>query len=535
MSTDSAATDRSGLLEADATTSIEGLHFRFAGAQRPALAGVDLEIDAGEFVVISGPSGCGKSTLALAIGGYLFQQYDGETEGRVVIGDLDVPKAPLYAVADIVGLVQQNPESQFCTLTVEDEVAFGLENLRTPRDEIRERIDQALAMVGAQHLLHRDLATLSGGEQQKIAVAAVMALRPRILILDEPTSNLDPTATSSIFDVIDAIRKAAGMTIIVIEHKLADLKRFHPRLITLEEGRVTYDGSLAGSGLPLSKVPDGDDTHRPITLSDAETPAQASAQVASTQDLTVRYGDRLALKSVDLEIKAGELISVMGDNGSGKTTLLHTLMGLRKPNAGTVKVLGLNTSETPVSQLAREIGFVFQNPDHQIFADTVWEEAIIAARNFDLLDGETQAKTKALLEEAGLSDRLSDHPYRLSYGEKRRLNLISVLSYNPRLLLLDEILIGQDAGNAAFLMRLIKAATTQGTAVVMVNHNPEVTAHYATRLIFMDGGDVLIDAAPDVAYGHLDDLGRCAYLPVAYADTEKQDRYHERANRIPAR
>jgi energy-coupling factor transport system ATP-binding protein len=236
-----------------------------------------------------------------------------------------------------------------------------------------------------------------------------------------------------------------------------------------------------------------------------------------------------------LEIKAGELISVMGDNGSGKTTLLQSLMGLRRPDAGTVEVLGLDISKTPVSELAQQVGFIFQNPDHQIFADSVWEEAVIAARNFRLLDPETQTKTKALLEEAGLSDRLSDHPYRLSYGEKRRLNLISVLSYRPKLLLLDEILIGQDACNAAFLMRLVQVTAAQGTAVVMVNHNSEITARYATRLVFMDGGDILVDAPPDDAYRYLMDLGRCAYLPTGYADNQDEEPYCERADRIPAR
>jgi energy-coupling factor transporter ATP-binding protein EcfA2 len=195
-------------------------------------------------VVITGPSGCGKSTLALAIGGYLFRQYDGQATGTVTVAGMDVRRTPIYDVAEVVGLVQQNPEAQFCTLTVQDEVTFGLENRCLPPEEIRSRVAWALEVVGASHLVQRPLATLSGGEKQKVAIAAVMAARPQVLIFDEPTSNLDPTATAEIFEVIARIRARAGLTVLVIEHKVEYLRHFSPRMVVLAGGRVVYDGPM---------------------------------------------------------------------------------------------------------------------------------------------------------------------------------------------------------------------------------------------------------------------------------------------------
>jgi energy-coupling factor transporter ATP-binding protein EcfA2 len=485
--------------------SIEGLNFRFQGSLQYALRDVNLKVTPGEFMVVTGPSGCGKSTLALALGGYLFRQYDGEATGMVTVAGMDVRQCPIYDVAEVVGLVQQNPEAQFCTLTVQDEVAFGLENRCLPGGQIQERIAWALEIVGASHLIDRPLATLSGGEKQKVAIAAMMAAKPQVLIFDEPTSNLDPTATAEVFKVIAHIRAKASITVIVIEHKVDYLLPFEPRLLVMEQGRIVYDGPVAEAHYP-----------RPLPARQPPRPpaTAGTGPIVCVEDLHVGYNSTPVLRGVSLKAHPGEFMAIMGDNGSGKTTFLQSLLGLLKPSRGRVEVLGQDTRHTPVSRLARQVGFVFQNPDHQLFAESVWQEAIFAPRNFGALDETIKARIEELLTRCGLGDRKKDHPYRLSYGEKRRLNLISVLACAPRLILLDEVLIGQDVGNATFLLEMLRERVEQGGTVIMVNHNPEVTRRYASRLIFFNGGRTVVDAPTEETFRQLAALGQEVYLPA---------------------
>ena len=483
---------------------IRGLSFKFQDSAAYALKDVHLEIEPGDFVVITGPSGCGKSTLALALGGYLFRQYAGEASGEVKVGGLSTRQAEIFDVAEIVGLVQQNPEAQLCTLTVADEVAFGLENRRLPKSTIQERSEWALEIVGALHLFDRALATLSGGEKQKIAIAAMMAAKPQVLIFDEPTSNLDPTATGEIFKVIQHIREKAGITVIVIEHKLGYLRPFQPRVVRMEQGRIVSDGRDLPRYSPSESVP---------APSKRSTPMSNNGRAVRTEHLTVEYGDSPVLNDLSIDLHTGEFVAVMGDNGSGKTTLLRCLMGLLKPRAGKVVVLGHDTGKTPVSSLARDIGFIFQNPDHQLFAETVWEEAVFAPRNLGLLNEGTSQRVGSLLRRCGLQRYRDTHPHRLSYGEKRRLNLASILSYEPRLILLDEILIGQDSENATMVMDLLREQTLRGSTVVNVTHDPETTFRYSDRVVFLKDGRILLDVATGEALDRLTTLGLTDYLP----------------------
>jgi len=455
-----------------------------------ALDHIDLTIDEGEFVVVAGPSGCGKSTLALAIRGYLYQRFKGEVEGTLCIAGRDIREHTVYEWADMVGLVQQNPEDQFCTLTVEDEIAFGLENRCLPVGDIRERMAWALSVVGAEGLRGRLLATLSGGEKQKVAIAAMLAARPRVLVFDEPTSNLDPTATAEIFAVLDSVRRESGITLIVVEHKLDQMRPFGPRLVRMARGRIEIANDTIGQAPPL------------IT----RMPSRPRECLVRVEHLSLDYGSVRALRDLSLDLYAGQIVALMGDNGSGKTSFLRCLMGLLDPSAGRVTFPGLGLDDPPVSTLARHVGFIFQNPDHQLFANTVWEEATLLGHNLRLGDG-VRGRAEDMLRDMGLISYRGHHPFALSYGEKRRLNVVSAVGHAPRLLLADEVLIGQDRANVSSLMGRFRRQADDGACVVLALHDPRSASEYVDRVLFFREGEVVIDAPPREALDHLVGLG----------------------------
>jgi energy-coupling factor transport system ATP-binding protein len=480
--------------------SLRDFSYRYRGSDRYALQDVNLDINEGEFVLLTGPSGCGKSTLALAIAGFLFSQYDGEISGQVDVNGMDPSREPIYQISDVVGLVQQNPEDQFCTLMVEDEIVFGLENRKLPSERIEELLTWSLDAVGAEHLRERPLSTLSGGEKQRIALAAILAAQPRVIVFDEPTSNLDPPATQEIFEIILGLQQKTNLTVLVIEHKLDFLGQAKPRLIEMGMGTILEQQSDRRYNGDLEILPPIYSVLPPSPLFEVE-------------GLSAVYEEKTVLSGVSFKLGKGELVSLMGDNGSGKSTLLLSLMGLVERSQGSINFQGKPLEDTKLSVLGKDIGLVFQNPDHQLFASSVWEEAILGAQNFKLDPRDYESHTRSLLHRAGLTDREADHPYRLSYGEKRRLNLISVLSYQPAVLLLDEIFIGQDRDNAGFLLDLLCEYVEQGGSVIMVNHNPSYYPQVSTRVLFLSGGTLEIDEPLVEGLAALKKMGKEAYLP----------------------
>jgi energy-coupling factor transport system ATP-binding protein len=389
-----------------------------------------------------------------------------------------------------VALVQQDPDSHLVTLTVRDEVAFGPENLALPRDEILARLEAALGAVGASHLVDRPTNQLSGGEKQRVAIASVMAMEPGYLVLDEPTANLDPEGRRDVLELALELASGGDRGVVVSEHRLDRLAAAAAETVVLAGGEVLWRGDhdelqskaeeLAAAGVRVPGRPDL------LGLERREvTPGEAVLRV---EGLSSGYGDQRVLDGLELVVMEGEMVGLVGPNGGGKTTLLRCILGLGDVWDGRVEVAGMDASATSTSELARRAGLVFQTPDHQLFERTVRAELEFGPRNLGLLDGGMEGRIGALAEEYALSAFMEVHPFRLSLGQKRRLNVASVQATSPRLLMLDEPFIGQDLGSIRALNERLQAARSEGTAVLMVTHDLEALSTICDRVVLLDRG-----------------------------------------------
>jgi energy-coupling factor transport system ATP-binding protein len=459
----------------------QALGFTYRGSSGRALHGLDLEVGPGQLLVLAGPSGGGKSTAALGLAGLLGDPVDGRVEGEVV---------PVGDEGGAVGLVLQDPDSHLVTLTVRDEVAFGPENLALPRVEILGRLEAALDAVGSSHLADRPTNELSGGEKQRVAIASVLAMEPEHLVLDEPTANLDPEGRTDVLDLALELSRGGERGVVVSEHRLDRLAEAAVETVVLAAGEVLWRGDhdeLQANAEELTRagvrVPG-----RPDLLGLDRREVAPGGTVLRVEGLDTGYGGKLVLDGLDLVVRAGEMVGLVGPNGGGKTTLLRCILGLGDVWEGRVEVAGIDASASTTSDLARRAGLVFQTPDHQLFERTVRAEMEFGPRNLGLLDGAMAGRIEALASEYALSPLMDVHPFRLSLGQKRRLNVASVQATSPRLLMLDEPFIGQDLGSIQALNQRFQAATEEGTAVLLVTHDLEALSAVCDRIIVLDGG-----------------------------------------------
>ncbi|HEY3421941.1 MAG TPA: energy-coupling factor transporter ATPase [Methanocellaceae archaeon] len=486
--------------------SIKNVSFSFFSAEQKALDSVSLDIPDGQFVMITGPSGCGKSTLALVMGGYIPQVFEGQMEGEVFVEGKNASELPLAELATMVGIVQQDPEAQLCTLSVADEVSFGPENLQLSVREVNQRVDESLAMVGCLKLKGRQVGELSGGEKQRVAIASMLAMRPRVLVLDEPTSSLDPTGAAEVLASIKQLRENSGMTIVLIEHRLSRALPMADRLVVMDHGRIIMDGSARETAGRYSA--NAQAVHRHSSLPVGEVSVHVN-------DLCFSYGDVEVLHGISFTAHKGEMVGIMGPNGSGKTTFLLHLLGINRPKSGQVQVSGMDASKARTSDLAHKVGYVFQNPNHQIFERTVRGEASFACRNFGFDQPYTDKSVEAVLNRYGLIGYSDRHPLRLSFGEKRRLNLCSILPHGPEIILLDEPFVGQDHVNAARMLEELEALKHEGKTILLVSHDADLVYGYCDRVALFDGGRIIVDSPPEEAMTKIRAMGKTEYLPEA--------------------
>jgi energy-coupling factor transporter ATP-binding protein EcfA2 len=501
----------------------------YPDADRPVLEDVDLHVPEGELCLVVGRTGSGKSTLLRAVNGLVPHFTGGTLRGRVVVAGRDTRDHPPRELADVVGVVGQDPRAQFVTDTVEEELAYGMESLGLPPDVMRRRVEEVLDLLGLAELRARPLDQLSGGQRQRVAIGSVLTTNPRVLVLDEPTSALDPPAAEEVLAALQRLVHDLGMTVLLAEHRLERVVQYADRVVHVPGGGrpvvagdpatvlsttpvappVVELGRVAGwRPLPLTVR---DARRRAGELRDRLAPHTASAreevvdlashrrsEVARLDDVSVQLGPVLALRQVDLAVAAGEVLAMMGRNGAGKSTLLATLVGLRRPLAGSVHVAGHDPRRLAPRELLRHVGLVPQEPADLLYASTVGDECRAADEDADAEPGTCRATLARLAPEMAL-DR---HPRDLSEGQRLSLALAVVLTAAPPLLLLDEPTRGLDYRAKERLAGIVDDLRAQGTAVVLATHDVELAAEVADRTAVLADGEVVADGpTADVVVG----------------------------------
>lgn len=498
--------------------TLDRFSFQYTGAPVPTLTEVSLRLPAGAFVLVIGPSGAGKSTFLRSLNGLAPHFYGGRVSGSVRVDGRDPVALAPKGMSDLVGMVFQDPDAGFVVDRVEDELAFSLENWALPQDVMRKRVEEVLDQLRIAHLRARPLNSLSGGEKQRVAIASVLTLHPQLLVLDEPTSQLDPQAAEEVLLALRQLNEDLGITVVLSEHRLERVVQYadyilywpgdgRPPLlgrpaevlgqVPLTPPLIALGKALGWDPLPLT-IKDGrrfalalKDHMQPPDLPSAPLPGGHTPAVV-VDKLWHRYGNGVeALRGLSLRVAPGEFIALMGRNGSGKSTLLKHLVGLLKPAQGGVTVLGQDAARVPTEILASRIAYVPQNPDRLLFAETAAAELAFSRRAHQLAPD--PAADLALLSRLGLGHLANAHPRDLSVGEKQRLALAAVLVSGPELILLDEPTRGLDYLQKHNLAALLQALRAEGKTVIMATHDVELAAAAADRVALMAEGQIVVD------------------------------------------
>lgn len=535
--------------------ALDEVSYFYPHSKAPVLTNITFQVQKGEFLGLIGPTGAGKSTLCLALNGIVPQFFGGRFFGSVTISGLDTVDYPISTMARYVGEVFEDPETQLIATSVENEIAFALENLRVPRDEILARIPRVLEMVRLENMNSKMPSDLSGGQKQRLAIAAALATQPKLLVLDEPTSQLDPVGSQEVFATVRELNKELGMTIVMASHAAEEMAENADRVIMLSKGEIVAVGtpnqvygdidllrqnalrppqvaaifySLSKRGLRIPNIPvrleDGLQALpalRPMMTIPKEglpgpflRPARQSNQqpLISIRDLGHVYPDGTeALRGVSLDIYRGEYVLIIGQNGAGKSTLVKHFLNLLRPSSGTVLIGGKDARNLSVSDLASKIGYIAQNPANQIFNSTVGEEVSFALKNRKFSSEEVEARTVESLSAMGLLEMRQAHPLSLPKGDRARVVIAAILAMKSDIIIFDEPTTGQDFQGANYILDISRMLHRQGKTVIVITHHLYLMPEYAERVIVMGKGTILLDAPVRSAY-HQVDLLRSTYL-----------------------
>ena len=529
--------------------SIRDLQYRYRGQKEFALDGVNLDLSRGEFMVMMGPSEAGKSTLAATINGLIPHFHKGKLRGEVIVLGRNTKDNTVSQMSEIVGMVFQDFEAQLFSTNVELEVAFGPENFAVEHEEIKRRIDENLNYVGLEAFRKRPPSTLSGGQKQKLAIASVLALKPTVLVMDEPTTDLDPISKMGVFEITHRLCKRDDLTLMIIEHETEEAL-FADRVALLKDGKLIKVGptreilsdvelleSLGVMPLGISKffksvgikeiplTPDeGVQAFRKNQLkisqsSYAKLIAEEKADLANLtkpliecRNLEYTYPNGVkALNGMSLDIFEGDMIAIIGQNGSGKTTLAKHFNGLLMPTGGEIRVNGKPTHEQGVFKLGQKVGYVFQNPDHQIFSETIFDEVSFGPRLRKLSTEAVKMRVTEALEAVGLVGQENEDPFTLTKSGRQRVAVASVLASKPEVLILDEPTTGLDYSEQKSMMDMVRRLNQNGSTIIFVTHHMWVVAEYAKRTFVMKDGEIILEGSTRDVFSHGEAL-RDAFL-----------------------
>ena len=531
--------------------SLDKVSYFYPNSQDPVLRDISLDVYEGEFLGIIGATGAGKTTLCLTLNGIVPQFYGGRFFGYVTVAGLDTLKHPVSHLAGYVGAVFEDPETQLISTSVENEIAFALENLCVDREEIISRIPHVLEAVRLKGTENKHPQELSGGQKQRLAIAAALALQPRLLILDEPTSQLDPIGSMEVFATVKELNQELGVTIVMVSHAAEEMAEFSDRLIVLSEGEVIATGKpqeiyseiellerhnlrtpqvaktfydMKKRGLNIADIPvtleEGINCLTRLQITkipqnfDFKTLAyeENKSPLLSTHNLTHVYEDGTeALHGISLNIYEGEYCLIIGQNGAGKSTLVKHFLNLLQPTQGNVKIRDKDTKILTVSDLAKSIGYVGQNPDNQIFSMTVEEEVSFALSNVGYDKKQIERKVTQTLEEMGLLRHRNDHPLSLPKGDRARIIIAAILAMEPDIIIFDEPTTGQDYMGSRAILEVSRQLHEMGKTIIVITHHLYLMPDYAERVVIMGKGTVLLDAPIREAY-HQTDLLESTYL-----------------------
>ncbi len=520
---------------------VDLIRFRYENSLTDIFNALNFKIERGEFIGLMGRTGAGKTTAMMFLNGLIPHFLEGEFEGNVIVNTMNTQRYRVQTMARFIGLVLQDPETQIFGITVERDVAFGPSNLAFGKEKIREVVSKSLKAVGLEGYEKRMTSELSGGEKQRLAIAGVLAMEPEILVLDEPTSELDPAGRGEIYRLLSGLKKKGDVTILVSGHDTEEMLEYADRIIVLDNGGKILEGNpttlfrnvsltkkvgirppeVAEIGNCLQEC--GLVNQNTVFINKNEFLQFTKSHLISfkmsnnglkkdysiknnpvaieTKDLSFNYQQKNStLKELNIKIHKGEFVALIGKNGAGKTTFSKQLNGLLRPTSGSVFINGNDISQLTTAQLSKEVGYVFQNPDHQIFSATVYEEVEFGLKKMNLTEELRSTRINNALEFVGLEKFKNRHPFTLGKGERQKLAFATVLAMEPKILIIDEPTTGQDWDGTNKMMEMLDKLHKQGHTILMITHNMLLAAEYADRVIVFSNGKVMLDGPPEKVF-----------------------------------